>query len=399
MNDEIDITADLGGLDDGHLGDVQQNAALDAAPITPEGAQPKNADAKPVAAKPEVKDEATSLRDQLSSAFKGTEEKPAAEAAPAVQAPALTKDGEGRYRQSDGTFASAEQVAAFEAKASAASAPADVPETALAGMTPLEQEQFKSLPAELRQYVGRTMEGLNAVRSQYQEYDFLEAQVIGPRREAWTANGMTAPVAMNQLLALSDFASTDPAKFVLWFAQAEGLDLDVLLDEAEAQAANTDPEVVALRNTVSQMQGQLQQMQQAPQEVAQQERLTLVQSFAQEKDEAGQPKRPYLTDVISEFGVQVGAIRSANPSMPNVEVLSKAYDNACWANPTVRTKMQEATRQEAQRTEAARVAAAKRAGASITGAPAGNGSTDPASADNNLSLRDQLSAQFAAARA
>lgn len=400
MSDDIDITADLtGGADDGFLADTNTGAVA-----APPGTVQANSDAA-VKAEPGAADASVSLRDQLSSAFKGEDGKPAAQAdgvnAGDQNKPTLTQDEAGRYRNADGTYASAEQIAAFEAGKSLAASltmsqpAAQAPDYSplLSAMTPVEQVQFKSLPAETQQYVARTMEGLNNAKVRHEEYDFLEQQLIGNRRQAWADNGMSVPVALNNLLTLSDFATTKPGDFVLWFAQQNGLDLDALLDARDAQGA-TDPVVSQLQNTVATLQQQLTQVQQAPQQQLQQQRLDLVKSFTEEKDGAGALKRPYLPQVNQDWGTHIVAIRQANPNMPDAEVLEKAYDVACWANPTVRAHMQEAVTKSQN---AARVAAARNAGASVTGAPAGAVPTsDPA--NPNLSLRDELRNQFAAAR-
>lgn len=394
MPDEIDLdlTADLdGGANDGYLADGASNVPAGSVPSHGDDSKPVNTRDAVIENKP------SNLREQLSSAFKG--ETPATEAVAATEKPAIIKGEDGKYRTADGKFASTEQVAAFEA---AAQTPQATPENTqeqpayLSSMTAVEQEQFKALPAELREYVGRTMEALNTQGSRFSEYDMIEQQLIGPRREAWAANGMAPAVALNQLLGLSDFATRDPGGFVLHFAQQSGLDLDALLDAQEQQNAAIDPNVRALQAQVQQLQSHLQTQSSTQVATQQQENLRLVENFAQEKDGAGGLKRPYLTEVTNEWGAHVQALRAANPTMAPADVLQKAYDNACWANPVVRGKLQEATMQQQRKAEAERAAKARNAASSVSGAPAGTG---PSSTNSGNSLRDELAAQFAAARA
>lgn len=416
---DIDITSDLtGGADDGALADpAPQQRQPDSSSYTPPaGTQPKhgndilNVNQAQPSQEQQTKAPAKepSLREQLSSAFKGTDNKPtdqqqAQNASQPSQAPAaLTRDADGKYRNPDGTFASAEQVSAFEAaqknaqpQQGANTPPSQSP--AIAGLTPVEQQQLQSLPAELRQYVERTMEGLNTRAQRYSEYDLIEQQILGPRREALMAQGSNPVIALNQLFALSDFAGRDPGNFVMWFSQQHGLDLDALLDARDAQNANVDPRVQQLEGQVQQLAGTVQQFQQRDVQAAQQANLTAVQNFAEERDASGNLLRPHLTDVMDDWATQITAIRASNPNMPNAEVLQRAYDNACWSNPTVRGRMQEAMQKQQREADAARVAAAKAAGSSVTGAPAGNASTIPN--NSNRSLRDELQAQFNAARA
>jgi hypothetical protein len=244
--DEIDITADLVDGSDGALGDVASTAAAigaarqgevdDAAPASKQAGVVHTNEVTAQIKQPE-----TSLRDQLSSAFKGPEEQKPAEQAPAATVPALTKDSEGRYRQADGTFASNEQVTAFEA-AKAAPAQNTTQEQAptfISRMTPLEREQYNALPAETQEFVGRTMEAVDSQATRFGEYGIIEQSLIGPRRDAWASNGMTPAVALNQLFALSDFATQNPKDFVLWFADQQKIDLDAALDERDAACCKT----------------------------------------------------------------------------------------------------------------------------------------------------------------
>lgn len=399
---DIDITSDLRDGSDGALGEVlnhqqDQNAPAEAL----QGAIPAHGDAKPVNQQPAPKaNEEVSLRDQLSKAFKG-EDKPA-EQKPAEQnnqqqqqqAPQLTKDNDGKYRLVDGTFASAEQIAAFEAAQKPAEQNSQQQQSpAMQGLTPVEQQQFQSLPAELRQYVERTMEGLNTRAARYNEYDQIEQNIIGPRRQAFAAEGSNPVVALNQLFALSDFAGRDPANFVMWFAQTRNLDLDALLDARDAAQQNTDPTVQALQGQVNQLQGYFQQQQQMQVTQAQRANLQAVETFAMEKGADGNLLRPHLTDVMDSWTAHVGALRQANPNMPNTEVLERAYQNACWSDPNVRAKMQQATQEAAKAAEAERLRLAKLAGSSINGAPNGGTNTIPNNA--NRSLREELEAAFA----
>ena len=386
--DDIDITADLLDGSDGALADaVPANGGADGTMITPDGTVGAHQrTGETVAAHERTQadlNKPTSLRDQLSNAFKEPEV--------AVASVALTQDADGKWRMPDGTFASTGQIAAFQTPVVETPTAATVPETVLQGMTTLEQEQFKSLPAEIQQYVGRTMEDLNNRQSRYGEYDLIE-QMIGPRREPWQQNGMTPAVALNQLFAMSDFATRDPGGFVLWYAEQQQIDLDELLDERDAQSANVDPAVARLTGEVQQLKQVINGSQQQQSEQAQTARLTTVQKFMDEKDGAGKPLRPYLAELNQEWGTQIAAVRAANPQMADPDVLQKAYDNACTLNPAVRGKIQ----QERVTQEAARIASAKAAGSSITGsAPAASntGATNP----SNLTLRQDLERQFAEA--
>lgn len=386
----VDLTSDLSddtvNVAQAHGDNIETDANDDINENTLE-AKPKDAD--------------LSLRDQLSSAFKSPDatKGDASDDAPKVDAttdpatPAvseLSQDAEGRWRKIDGTFASTDEVAAMNSASTA-----NQPSQEFLGTLPANvAEQVKSLPAETQQFVASTMEDLNSRAQRYSEYDQLE-QVLGPRRQAWANEGMNPLVAINQLFALSDFAGSSPAEFVLWFADQNKIDLDAELDKRDA-AGQVPPEVQQLRGQVSQLSQTLAQMQQGSQQPQQNDTLNAVQNFATEKGEDGSLKRPYLSEVMSVFPSQVSAVRMANPTMPNEQVLSKAYEAACWADPSVRTKMQQEV--DVQRRESAKqkVAQKRNASSSVRGGPNQGPGIMPGTSPGNRSLREELQAQFSA---
>ncbi len=412
MNDipDIDITVDLGsGPGDAAFADaVPQNGGTNSNLVVPPGAQPQHGNAQQQNQQPAVQQPAgtePSLRDQLSGAFKaadGTQTDQAnAGTVPPTNVPQLSKGADGTYRNADGTFATQATIDAFEAAQAAAAQPAQQQQqvqapTFSARMTPVELQQFQSLPAELQQFVGRTMEDVDNRSTRYSEYDQLEQHIIGPRRAAFAQQGMNPVVAVNQLFALSDFAAQYPVDFILNFAQQRGIDLDDVLDQQVA-AGTADPMVQQLQGQVNQLQGFLNQQTQQQQQAMHQQNLNDVNVFSTATGQDGKLLRPHLTDVMHEWSAQIGAIRAANPQMPNPQVLEQAYQNACWLNPAVRAKMQEASTAAERAAEQQRVAAAKAAGASVTGSPAGGDNNLPN--NDNLSLRETLERQFAEARA
>lgn len=347
-------------------------------------------------------DKPLTLRDQLSNAFKGGDDnvtdtgekdsgKPAVDAPSNVNTPALTQDAEGRWRKVDGTFASTEEIQAMQS----ANTEQKVKLDEFIGTLPSNvSEQIKSLPAETQQFVVSTMEDLNNRAQRYSEYDQLE-QLIGPRRQAWAEQGANPVVALNQLFALSDYAGRDPEQFVLWFAEQHGIDLDAALDARDANG-QVSPEVQQLRGQVQQLSQTLTQLQRGGGQVQPDANVQAVQNFATEQDEGGNLKRPYLSEVMPTFAAHVSAVRTSNPTMPNDQVLAKAYEAACWADPNVRAKMQAEV--DNQRREAARqkVEAKRAAASSVRGAPNGGAGLMPGTSHGNRSLREELQAQFAA---
>lgn len=383
--DDIDITTDLHSRGDGipaDQGAVDVNRGVIEQPtVLPEGQKEA-----PV----------PSLRDTLTDAFKGTEapkvdgETPpsAQPAVPDPNAPHLVKVGD-RWHRKDGSFASKDEITAFEAVQAGQAPPPVIPQWA-AGLTELEKQQFTALPAETRAWLERTMDNVMQRGSQYSEYDLIE-QVIGPRKQAWAENGMPPAVALQQLFALSDFAGRDPGEFVMWFSDQHKLDLDSLLDARDAARQNgtaPDPafiglqqEIAQLRNTINGFTTNTVQQQQA-------QNFRLVQDFIDEKDADGKPKHPYFGDVSDAIAQNVTALRQQQPYLSEREVLQHAYDFAVFNNPTLRDQIQQGQQQALKDAAAAEAARARNVAVSINGGPAADASSHPNEA--NRTLREEL---------
>lgn len=374
---EIDITADL--VD----GTEQLNAAgADAAVNRPTDlVLPHEVEIKPNAVE--------SIRDSLTRAFKGDDSVSDVKTdVPLV----LTKQGD-KYHRPDGTFATQDEITAFEA----VQQPTEQNQGALempANFTALEQEQFKSLPTELQQYVARTTQDLNTRASLYSEYDLME-QIIAPRRAAFAQDGVTAPVALANLFQLSDFAGRAPEQFILWFASQRGIDLDALLDAVDEQQQGQDPRIGTLQAQVTELTNRFNGQTQSAVDATVQENRQLVETFAVEKDDKGVLLRPHFAELVTEIQANIPLVQRQNPSKTLSEILQQAYENACWQNPAVRAKMQQVAKPDAQQ----HVQKAKQANVGGGGTePNGVNSTNKPS-DSNLTLRQEIENAVAAASA
>ncbi|TXH44521.1 MAG: hypothetical protein E6Q97_32460 [Desulfurellales bacterium] len=365
------------------ISDIGTGADTDTIPAEKGNIDPSRIErSTPAKTEAPAQDKAVTLRDQISSALKSEDATP----------PAAQQDG-GPVRNPDGTFA-AKQVPVDP------NAAAPIVNTqhinAPVGLTPQDAELFAKLPAELQSTFARTMESLNEKTARYSGYEQME-QMIAPRRQAWALNGLTETQAINQLLALSDFASQRPAEFVQYFAQQRGLDLEEILYGADP----VDPNVQQLQQQVTQLTQQLNGMNTQQQQAAHDSVVNEIVSFAEEKDDTGQPLRPYLDELGSNVLPFVQSVMQAHPEWSRQQILQEAYDNACWGTPSIRAKMQQASNAAA---EAGRIQQqqenAKRARAAGVSMPSGvptATNTDP-STSANRSLRDEIRAQVSAAR-
>lgn len=370
----VDFVSDLNdGSVNEHAGSVDGTSGY-TPPAAQEPVQPK-VDTQEKTEKP------LSLRDQISSAVKGETETP-----PIAKA-------EGPVRNPDGTFAP--KPAVTENGEPPAQAPAGTgtqaapPVSVPAGVDPAV---FQSLPAEMQASLARTMEDVNQQQNRYAGYAQIE-QIIGPRREAWALNGMTEQQAVGQLFALSDYATRDPAGFISYFAQQSGIDLEELVFNSEP----VDPEKTALMNRIAQLESGQQQYETQRQQMQHRETVGNIVNVLSEKDAAGNAVFPYANELGQSLFPHFSAVMQANPGLPLRDLLKQAYDNACWAVPSVRAKMQEAANAASQasriREQQARTQSAKNAGSSV---PSGVPTSAPQTpADGSMSLRDTIRASIA----
>lgn len=375
-----DMVSDLNGTDTtipAETGDAAHGADAVAVnnrnPTLEPTAQPKKVDdtPKPVAEKP------ASIRDLISSALKdGTETPEGAQ-----------QDG-GRRRNPDGTFA----PAATEETITTADTP---PAPVTAAPVGIDPTVFASLPAETQAQLARTMEDVTTQQKRFATLAPIE-QLITPRIDAWAINGMAPAQALHQLLALSDFAGRDPGGFIKYMAQTNNVDLEELV-LGMVDAEPVDPKVAALEKQIAELQGVTNGFTQQQKQAAHNAVVDKVLAFADEKGADGNVLRPHLTELGTSWLPHIDVVKTQNPQWSHDQVLQQAYENACWANPVVRSKMQAATTAAADaerlRKDAEKVAAARTASASV---PPGSPSSPPAAPDAvGKSTREVIKAAMA----
>lgn len=317
MADDIDIVSDLGG--DG--ADTAPPAVDSPTTPAPRTDEQSHQDGKA----------APSLRDQLSSALKTTEETPGN----------AQQDG-GRVRDpATGKFVSAAAAQATGTEQPQPAAPAAQPgESQVPPGLQISADAFASLPAETQAQLARTMEYVNSRAGLLQSLEPLE-HLIAPRREAWRMNGWTEDQAIGQLFALSDYATRDPAGFISYFANQSGIDLeDLVFGEDENPI---DPNLAALHNQIAELQQQIAGTSQYQQQQQHNQVVDQVLAFLDEKNESGELLRPYASDIGNDYLAFIQIERERNPGAGMRDILQKAYDRACWANESVREKMQAAS--------------------------------------------------------
>jgi len=384
MADDFDFVSDLNGTGDTNVAvhESQNPHGADVVNVNNQTPAREPTQQPKVVEAPKADDKKPlSLRDQISSALKGEGDTP----------PAASKDGVAR--NPDGTFAPKTAADPATPPVVDPNAPPAASAPAVAAPQGIDPEVFKSLPAETQATLARTMDGIAATQQRFARLEPIE-QLISQRRDAWALNGMTEAQALNQLFALSDFATRDPAAFIQYIAQNNGVDLEELVLGQEP----VDPQYAALQKEINDLKNARAQDTQQQQQAAHNELVNRVVSFASEKGPDGKPLRPYFEELGDSVLPFISAAKAQNPTWTHDQVLSEAYDRACWGTPSVRSKMQAAANAAAEaerlRQGAERADKARAAGVSV---PPGTPTAPPAPPnDSSRSLRDTIRASMAA---
>ncbi len=162
------------------------------------------------------------------------------------------------------------------------------------------------------------------------------------------------------------------------------------LDEIKARLAREDEEKTA---TIR------RQREQEAQGV-----MTSITEFEGAKDDKGELLHPYFKDVENAMSA-LAAMTPRASGQSTHDYLKALYDQAVWANPSTRQKLQESQRaaeqaqrqaeeQKARDEARAKAEKAKRAGSSVTGAP-GAGQSPASRTAQARSLREELEAAAA----
>jgi hypothetical protein len=277
---------------------------------------------------------------------------------------------DGRQRDAQGRFAPKPGDAPAGAATGSSAAP-EPPE----GYDPAV---WAMLSPEARE---KTVAWAKSQGSKYEPFNGLDRVLTQQRRDALAMQYGGVDKAMEQLFALSDFASRDPTNFVRQFAAQRGVNL------AQLQAMQG---------------GQPQQGQQQPQMTPEQAFRTIARQEAEQAQQRLEVNRAY-----DDFAKDVAAEHRENPKVREVMAVllatnqandyRQAYDMAVRAHPELGPKWAQAqaeTTAKAQQEQAAETARAKAsAAASVVGAP-GTARPNADAANRNQSVRAALEGAF-----
>lgn len=250
------------------------------------------------------------------------------------------------------------------------------PETATS-LEPLRQwpedvkTRFKALPVEMQQFMlERHKETDTAFHSKSQElakraarYSELD-EVMQENADVLATVGRTVPQLVQESINLHQFAARNPMGFLQWFCERNGIAPQQLAQQQQQRVQQVNPETAALQERLEELSTWKTELEQrAEQQEAERQNADL-SAWAYEKGPDGKPVRPHVDALIKRMVPIIQYIRSEQPQKPHREILQEAYDQAAYADPTIRTQILNDERM-------AKVRAAKNAGSSI--APSGKG--------------------------
>lgn len=170
------------------------------------------------------------------------------------------------------------------------------------------------------------------------------SEVVAPYRMLIEAEGGTPERAIGDLMrtaaGLRLGTPQQKAQIITQVCRQYGVDMSAFAPQIGQQP--NQPQQPLADPRVDQLIGQLNQERQQRAHLEQQALEGSVTNWMNEAGADGQPKRPYLGDVMNEMGALVPQIRQANPSLNHDQVLQQAYETATWGNPEIRALLLQA---------------------------------------------------------
>ena len=213
---------------------------------------------------------------------------------------------------------------------------------------PTARAAWDKVPAEIRAEIHRRESDFMAGQSQLlpdAKFGKDLREVIEPYRMLIQSEGGTPEAAVKDLLNTAAILRTGTAQqklqTVAAVAQRYGIDLRVFGQPRPGAPNQQQPQPQQFRDPrvdtlLTQMQTQEQQRQAAEQRSTE----DAVNRWMNEADAQGNPKRPYVNDVIGDMSALIPILKQQNPAMSHTEALALAYERATWANPEIRTLLQ-----------------------------------------------------------
>jgi len=206
-----------------------------------------------------------------------------------------------------------------EASASGQNPPAEVDLDPPADWDDEAKEKFKAAPSEWKPFLlerakflqGQHTRRMQEVQRKYQDYD----ETIDPFLPQLQELGYTPGQAFKQLMTVQQMLDQNPEGTLRWLANSYGINLASPQQQVAPHQQIPQPvvqvlerELAPIRQWISGQQRTIQEQQRATEEAQVQSLASELTAFGQEKDEAGNLKRPYFAEVIPAIQTHVAQL-------------------------------------------------------------------------------------------
>lgn len=245
---------------------------------------------------------------------------------------------------------------------------------------------FSKAPREIQQrWIDREKEQQKGLDTKFQEIAGFRREkeqldeLLTPYTRDLELQGISRPQFIGSLVGAHKFLLENPPEAIKWLAQQYGVDLTSL-----TETASPNPQLDKLNQGFQSLDKRLNGFLTAQQQAEHKANFDKVTSFAEAKDEKGQPLHPFFDEVAADvLALMKSGIRD----------LDAAYLKAVRMNDEVFAKVQASkaaqTEVESRKRQQAEIDKAKRAGVTSQAREATNGSTRPST------LKEDLEAGFA----
>ncbi|UUX38879.1 hypothetical protein NTJ56_08770 [Burkholderia contaminans] len=299
-----------------------------------------------------------------------------ASASAAVSAPA-------KPAAADSSSAAAVETAAAVDDKGAASVAAESKSKAPQSWNAADRAHWDKMPPEVQAVISRREEEAHrAITTMGQDAAFGKriTEVVSPYLPLIRSEGGTPEGAVRDLLQTAYVLRTaQPEQKIQLFRQLAS-QFGVDIQAAAQDAPRVDPHVHQLQQELAQVRGHLASQEQQQHQQVQGQAQQMIDAFAADpKNEFYETVKPLMGQLL--LGGQASTMQDA-------------YDQACWAVPSVRSTLmqrQQAAEETKRAAEAkARADAKRRAAGSVSGAPTAPVAASASAAAQSLSLRDEL---------
>jgi hypothetical protein len=297
-----------------------------------------------------------------------------------------------RLRDEQGRFASQTEETATTGPSEGAETASEEEIALPASWSPEKKDLYINASPELREYINQREAEVGkgfATRAEqlkdYQNRYNAVSQSLEPLRPMLAQSNVSEAQYVQGLVQADAFIRQNPQQAIQEIARSHNIDLEELAFAPVQQPQGPNPEVMALKQELAGMKGQLNNWQQQATESYEGQVHEQIASFAGETSETGEVLHPHFETVkpLMASLLQTG----------QAEGLQDAYEMAVYAHPNVRNDVIGSLTSQAEANANQKAAAAKAKSTSIRGTPSAGVTAEDQPANT---LREEIARNMAA---